>query len=442
MFNLFKKDTPSVGSVLFRGTLPGRPEEFSFLERSGIRITPGKPAPETYWSLKLDHPEWGAADMLALRHAPPPPRALIDMTVSLTPEEKTEAAAADHGVTLRADARRRNILRDRKNFLRFTRAVMADDGLAVVDHVSQLFWSRATLDDELAHDADLDIEAVHCLHAVSSDQDPEKPQWLHSHGLAELGAFDFDILLPHEDLMGNAADGLRAIAFAIVEGELQRNTPRFALAQPGGDIRMVPVGEFNKKAPPGQRALRHADDEAHNPPKGPPRAVVCEPVGLVGGLLGANVRMSRFLTQPIDERSVLYFSTAASDLMAERARNTLTMFRTLSEEFADLKLPCLVKLGYPTEGGGPEAREHIWFEVHAIHADTIDATCINQPFRVPSLRQGQRATHPAEYLSDWTIMTPLGRITPRSPRVARLVRRHRDEVARIIREAAGNGDQE
>ncbi len=433
MFNLFKKDTPSAGSVLFRGNLQPRPEEFSFLEHRKITIKPEKEDRAVHWAPRLEHPDWGAAHLIALRDAPLPPRSLIDFSFALTPEEKAEAAAGGHTVTIRCPATRKNVLRDRKNFLRFARAVMADDGLAVVDHVSQLFWSRSMLDEELSHDADLDIDGVFCLHAVTKDDDDTKAViWLHSHGLAELGAFDFDILSPSPDLMGNAADGLRAIAFAIVEGELQQVTPRFALAHPGGDIRMVPVEEFNRKAPPGQRMLRDTSDDVHNPP-GPPRAVVCDPVGLVGGLFGANVRMSRFLSQPIPEHSVFHFSTPASDLMAERAKSTLSVFQRLSEEFADLDLPRLVKLRFQVDGGGPDDREHIWFQVHGIRENTIDATCVNRPFRVARLSEGQRASHPLEFLSDWAIMTPAGQITARNLRVARVVRAHRKEIAEAIR---------
>ncbi len=446
MFNLFKKNTPSVGSVLYRGTLPGRPEEFSFLEKSGIRIKPGKTGPEVYWSLQLEHPQWGSADLIAMRDVPPPPKALIDFSFALTPEEKSEAAAAGHIISIRCPAARSNVLRDRKNFLRFARAVMADDGLSVMDHASQLFWSRAMLDEELMHDADLDIEAVYSMHAVTND-DGAVP-WLHSHGLAELGAFDFDILAPAPDIMQHASDGLRAIAFAIVEGELQRSTPRFSLAHPGGDIRMVPVEEFNKKAPPGQVALRDTTHPDHNPP-GPPRAVVCDPVGRVGGLFGANVRISRFLSRPIDEHSVFHFSTAASDLMAERARSTLDVFQQLAEEFSDLELPRLVKLGYVVDNGGPNDREHLWFEVHSLSPPsslrlsvssslppgTVDATLVNQPFHVARLSAGQRATHPLDLLSEWAIMSPAGQINPRNLRVARIIRAHRKEIAEANREA-------
>jgi hypothetical protein len=433
MLRLLQKDMPSVGGVLFRGTLPGRPEEFSFLEKAGIRITPGATGPAVHWSLRLEHPSWGSAELTAPREAPLPPRALIDMSFSLDPQDRAQAAAAGHVLALRADAKRKNVLRDRKNFLRFARAVMDDDGLAVFDHSSLHVWSPAALDDELAHDADLDIVAVHCLHAVHAEGRSEQVNWLHSHGLAELGAFDFDILLPGEDILTRATDGLRALAFAIVEGAVGPSTSRFVLARPGGEVRLVPVEEFNRKAPAAQRALRDADGPEHNPPRGSPRSVVCDPATRVGGLLGASVRFSRFLSGPIPEGVVFVFTTAATELMADRARRTIDIFGSLLVEFADLGLPCLAKIGFAiAEGGG--GQEHIWFHVHAIRGDGIDGTCLNEPFDVPGLHEGQRGTHSARNLTDWLILTPLGQITPRSLGIARQVRARPEEVARAVQE--------
>jgi uncharacterized protein YegJ (DUF2314 family) len=100
--------------------------------------------------------------------------------------------------------------------------------------------------------------------------------------------------------------------------------------------------------------------------------------------------------------------------------------RGLVDEFADLGLPVLIKLGYPRDDGS--GREHLWFSVHRIEASNIDATLENQPYGVSLLRAGQRGTYPLEFVSDWTILTPFGSITPRSLVAARTVRERRDEV--------------
>lgn len=429
MFSLFKKETPSVGSVFFRGNIPPRAEEFATdFERAHVTVEPARTDKDAHWSLRARHQAWGAAEIVCLRGVGPPPGPLIDHSASLTPPEKDEARAAGTVVTVRVESSRKNVLRDRKHLLRYLRVLMGSDGVAACDHVSNLFWSRAGLDDELAHDADLDIEAVYCLHAVTADEDRERVIWLHTHGLAALGAFDFDILNPCADLMGGAGDGLRALAFAVVEGAVAPATPKFELAYPGGVVRLVPVSEFHRLAPPEDQALRD-NDKDHN--QG--RSVVCEPQR---GLLarGRRAEPSRFLSRPIDDGTVFHFSHAASELMADRARRTLAVFERLRAEFGEFEFPALVKLGYRVDGGGPDDREHLWFSVHTVRGDTIEATLENQPLRVARLKAGDRDTHAAELLSDWTIMTPAGPITARSQVAARRVRENREAMLRLMRE--------
>ncbi|MCC6661959.1 MAG: DUF4026 domain-containing protein [Phycisphaerales bacterium] len=425
MFGLFKSDKPSVGSILFRGTMPGRPEEFEYLAGHGIEIRPGKPSDGLQWSLRLSHPQWGAAEIAAFKKQATPSAPLVQMSSGLTNDERAAIAGAGHGIALRCAAARKTVLRDRKNFLRFAGAVMGEDGLAVVDHVSARFWSPRGLRDELSHDADLDIEGVFTIHAVSDDG--ENRTWAHTHGLAELGAYDFDILRPPVEF---PADIWRALAFAIAEGNLPRDAARFELAQPGGKIRMVPVERFNKEAPPAWTALRDTHDPGHNTN----RSVVCEPAGRVSGMFRSGAIPSRFLSSPIDENAVFAFSSAATDLMADRARNTVGVFASLFEEFRDIELPCAVKIGYVVDGGGPTDREHLWFQVHTIEEGgaAVDATLLNSPFHVAHLRAGERGRHSLEGLSDWAIMTPAGAITPRALGPARTVRENRDEIKAAV----------
>src|SRR5690606_28879426 len=131
----------------------------------------------------------------------------------------------------------------------------------------------------------------------------------------------------------------------------------------------------------------------------------------------------RFFTRAIDDNCVFGFSTAATELMTQRARATVGVFRGLVAEFADMPATALVKLGYATGGG--EGAEHLWFEVHDVRGDHVDATLLNQPFADIGLSQGDRGERPLELLSDWAISTPAGSITPRALAPARMLREHR-----------------
>jgi hypothetical protein len=122
------------------------------------------------------------------------------------------------------------------------------------------------------------------------------------------------------------------------------------------------------------------------------------------------------------DQMVVPFSSAATALMSERAKHTFGVFRALKEEFAGLDLPTVVKLGYETEGGSPGECEHLWFAVHQVLGDKVDATLANAPHRIPSLAAGQRGEFELARLTDWLILSPEGPMTPRNVSASRRLR--------------------
>lgn len=438
MFEFLKKDTPSNGSIFFRGNIAPRAEEFSFLSRFKIEVTT-QDARGAQWALKLRHPRWGEADMICLRNMPPPPRELLEYQHGLTEEDRAEAAGAEQAVSFSVPATRGNVLRDRKNLLKFMAAAMGDDAVLAADHTSQRFWSRAMLKDELSHDADLHVSGVYCVHAVTTDNrgEDDPPVWVHTHGLAALGAFDFDIVRPSAGFCDSCGAFMDAVAFAIIEGALKPDTASFGIAYPGGTIRMVPAAAFDRQASAEDLAARGAGDADHVEK----RSVICEPAGgWLSRLLRRGAAPSRFCRSADLEGCVMHLSQAATELMAKRAAATLGVLRTLREEFGDLELPTLVKMGYETDSGGGNA-EHLWFEVHEIFDDGVDATLVNEPHNIASMKVGQREKRPISRLTDWAMMTPVGQITPTSLSAARTIRTHKDKFREVLAamRAAGQG---
>ena len=444
MLDWLRKDVSCAGSVLFRGTMPPRRERLESLRDEGMEVTAQEAGADCHWMLQMKHPEWGEASVVCFRDLGPPPSVLAEVDINLTPEEREQVALAGSVVSLRMSGRRKNILRDRKMMLRFLHAIMGEYGLAVMDHVAQRFWSRAALEDELSHDADLDVDGIFTVHAVTGDveeepeeeQDEEEPrvEWLHSHGLAEIGFFDFDVLNASRDLTGHGYDGLRAIAFMILEGRLGRNTARATVVIPGGDVRSVPVREFERKAAAKYVALRHDPERDHERD----RVVLCDPAGRLLGRWLDKVRPSRCLSRDLPEHGMFAFSTEASDLMAERGRKTYSLFRKIREELEEFEFPVIVKLGYEVDGSTTEF-EYLWFEVHELMDDEIDATLGNEPFHIARMQAGQRARHPMSRLNDWQILTPLGMINPRQTTPLRAIRAHREEILEAMREG-GEGE--
>jgi len=417
------------GSVFFRGTMPPRLEELEGLARSGVRVGKRGKDARVHWAAEVEHDRWGDATIVCRRDAPPPPRVMFDHDAGLSEAERDEARAGQSPVTIIVKGEKGNVLRDRKRLLGFLRAVMGDDGVVAMDHMSTRNWSKAALDDELAHDEDVDIEAMYCLHAVVPEGG-EQCDWLHSHGLAHIGFFDFDILQPAEALVRVQSDALRAMAFAIVEGGAKLGTASFPLAQPGGNVRLVDVAEFNRRADAATKALRSVEesDEDHNKD----RAVLCEPAGGLLGKFFDKLKPNRWLCGPLPEEAILAFSTAAGELMGERARATYGRFRALADEFAEFEFPTIAKLGYAVDGGGADEKEHLWFSVDRAHDDRLDATLQSQPFNIARMKAGQRGTHPLDLMTDWAIVTPAGMINPRNTRPARVVREHADEIRQAL----------
>jgi Protein of unknown function (DUF4026)/Uncharacterized protein conserved in bacteria (DUF2314) len=420
MWPFLDKPVVQDGDVCFRGPLAPRIEQVLALASATQDVTASRadvPAGlDSPWAVRLTHPTWGDAVVTSPRNAPVPNAELIRWgTPALTDGEREAVGRAEVALLVQATTPERSVLRARKCLLRWLHLLMRLDGLVAVDHASGVFWSQAMLDDELAHDADLDVESLYTIHAIYDDKAAEPEYyWLHTHGLAELGAFDIDVVRPSPLLANNIGDPLRALAFAALEGSVTSSTEFFTLGSPGGVVDLVPADDFNAKAAPEDARLR-THDEFH----AGRRAVVCEPRGLFS-LFRRRPIPSRFLSN-VDGHFVVNFSTASSQLMAGRACKTIDVFQALLAEFGPGGLPNGLKIGYPT-ASDPTGREHLWFEVHGFEGDRVDATLMNQPFDVPSLQQGQRGSHALADVSDWIVSSPAGPMTPRNLSAARRLR--------------------
>jgi uncharacterized protein YegJ (DUF2314 family) len=251
----------------------------------------------------------------------------------------------------------------------------------------------------LAHEANVDVSALYTVHVLQADED-KTACWLHTHGLAEIGAIDFDVMMPSRNLLSLSGDDLiRAIAYAILEGSVDANTPSHTLAYPRGDVRFVEVAKFNQSAPKQIVSMRDSEDPEHNEK----RTVLCEPVQGLFGRWSRKTIPSAFLSAQLGDDIVIAFTDAASELMADRARKTFHLCRRFLDEFKELDFDHIVKLAYPTAEGG---KEHLWFSIHHCTDSHIDATLENEPHDVPSLKHGMRSNHPIDLVTDWMILTP------------------------------------
>jgi hypothetical protein len=428
MFSWLQKDIPVAASVFFRGTWPCNKEGFLGLKERGIEITERETPSNGYWALKLKHAEWGGAVLLCLKDFPMPPQTLIDWDAYLSDDEKAEAKACGTGVSLMVMSRRNHLLRDRKNALFFMEAVMGEEGVVGLDHLSGRFWSREALKMETAHKADADAQSLFTIHYVAGEatkapdadelEEAAKTGWLHTHGLAEIGLFDFDILNPSKSVLQTSLDAVRAVAFAILDGSLKPGGSA-KLFSTGGPIVAVPAKDFAGKAKPEWAAIRDdpGGDHIEN------RVVLCETAPSKWfGRIPTQVRPSKSLSEEFPDDFLIQYSSSATELMAERARATYPVFRGYCREFAALEIPCLVKIGCQVDGGAPTDREHLWFQVHEAREKEVDATLVNAPLQIARMKEGQRGAHSIEHLSDWQILAGQRSITPRDMSLAKVLR--------------------
>lgn len=429
----FRKKIEHSGVVFLDQPGQPKPEMFHELARCGIDVNPGKPGRDVLWSLELRHPEWGDAVLECMSNFEAPGLDDLAMVSNLTKTEIGDFGRARSWLALRHGASAGHLLRDRKRFLRFAFAALSDKGPGIKDMLSGGYWSKCALEEELSHDADLDVDHLFVIHAVQDEDDPDAVVWAHTHGLSELGHFDVDVLSPSGDTCSARHELFRTVAAAVLEETARCDGEPVSLFRPGGPVRFVSARRFLAQARPGHTAAYSkllTDTHLHG------HAVACEPgPGFAGRLLrGSGPRPCRWLSQPWAEEGMCFHSPGMTGLMAERARATMGLFNAWRAEFAPFDPRGLVKIGYETDGD-PQHAEHLWFEVHGIEDDRVDATLLNEPYDISRMRANERGWHALERLTDWSIMLPFGQLTPRSLPFARTIRENRGVILEAMKKS-------
>lgn len=235
--------------------------------------------------------------------------------------------------------------------------------------------------------------------------DGQTAGWIHTHGLNRCGRLElemFDVKPEQSRLLGEL---LNSTAAFFLEQALP--APGEAV-EVGRDLPVLwlPWEEALSRRKPKHGGGKEDRDAVH----GEPTAVLFVPGKKTFGVFGSGLELPSKHLAVLEGSPILYVSNAHTRRMEVLSRERLPTLKVLFSKLGDNeRFKFLVKLGYPTVDPRFGSREHIWFEVHSFGAEHVDATCINQPHSVPSLREGLRGTHELGLISDWTIFCPVGR---------------------------------
>jgi hypothetical protein len=415
MWPFADRTAPLRGFVCYRGPIPPRPEQVLALASGPIEASRHEPTnPPAPWEATFTHPQWGEAVV-----SPPPGDLVLTLEPTmfggsgLTDHERAQAMATERLLQVAVTSAERRVLRGRKHLLRWLHLLMSLGGLVALDRDSGVLWSPAMIEDELAHDADLDIASLFSVHLVPCADQPDAVCWLHTHGLDRVGAFDVDILRPSPAVWMVGSRAIRALAFAAIEGEVTPSTARFSLGLPEGDVAFVPAEVFQRTAAVENTALRTPDAE-----HGGRRAVVCDPRRRLTSLW-QRPRPSRFLSTATDD-AVYGFSATTGIVVAERAQATAPVLARLMEEFAGTGLVALVSVPQAAISSG-RARQD-WLRVVAFDADTIRGVPWGGTRLVGGATAEDEREVPREQVLDWVMASPAGVIVPHDLSPARRLR--------------------
>ncbi len=303
---------------------------------------------------------------------------------------------------------------------------------AILDLNSTMVLSREHLDEAYGESGGASIEPaadelwmIHAVHAPEEGRDPNEPSgvvWLHTHGLWRCGLPELEMLEVPAANASTAAELLNDVAALMFEFPPPAPGEPYAVGdeldvtfQPWQEV----VRTMDSSVPGGHDDRQGIAEE--NPHVGV-RAVVC------GAAMRGSFRQVWTWPREVVERlesddATIYMTQRATRRQARMARMRWGEFATAfvaaqKAALIDVENPSavfLLKAGFPVDeemGSDGSAKEHLWFEAHRFNGDGADATLINQPVSVGTLKRGDRVHVRRDEISDWQVQTVAGSFGP------------------------------
>jgi len=285
--------------------------------------------------------------------------------------------------------------------------VVAPAAVSMVDIDACVTRSGSWLRETARRQTPPSPKSLYSIHQVFEEGRPGV--WLHTHGLHRSGVIELEML----DVPEGQALAMAQLINVVAPLFIERGVPNVDEIFEAG--RALPlfwrpwersVARLRKKALGGSADRQGSVHEL-------PSGVLYAPQKRFLGLLGSDAASPAVYAAMLGDNPLLYVPTMETRRLEMLSRERFEEFRSLQAAHAGQeKWVFLMKLGYPVDGAADDSREHLWFEVHAIDGDRVDATLINAPYAVAQLTEGTRAFHDLALMSDWTILCERGRFDP------------------------------
>ncbi len=248
---------------------------------------------------------------------------------------------------------------------------------------------------------------LYSIHAVSEDERPEGPVWMHTHGLTRCGSIELEMFDIPSANAGQMADLINVIGPLFIEQDVPPPGEAFVV---GAGIALVwlPWEAAIHQFPPRSGGDAADRDEAHSVPSG----VLATPKR---GLLRKRHHSPTKYSRRLSRDPLMFLSNMETERMALLAGERFGEFAELHEKLGadEENYVLMVKLGYTVDDARDEKdREHLWFRVHSISDDTVDATLTNEPYGIARMHENDRDVHSLSLLTDWAILCRQGHFGP------------------------------
>lgn len=266
-------------------------------------------------------------------------------------------------------------------------------------------WAKLTAESEVPPAPTY----LYTIHGVYDEIDGERVYWLHTHGLHRCGSVELEMINIKNGIEQlNSALDMIVTAFIKPDYRSPENE-EFNIGYDGLDItfcwkRWEDVVKDYPAEIPGGYNERQPENENY------------EPCGVLLAVQEGITLSPEVYASTITDNPIFFVSDQETERMTAMAYQRFDQYKKAFKTYFNPEADdenywrFLVKLGFDVDH--EMNKEHIWFDVYGINENNeMLAVCLNRPYAVDNLNEGDEGTYPQEMITDWLIYTPTNTIT-------------------------------